>query len=84
MVEKLQIAFAIFVINTDFHHLFLQGMLSLVEDDKLTLEEQLEELENEKRDLVKQLHEAKESIKDKEMELEEAQSRVCYFTACYL
>ena len=51
-------------------------MLSLVEDDKLNLEEKCDLIEKEKMTLTRDLHLLKEDVKDKDMELEELKIKV--------
>ncbi|XP_076809699.1 uncharacterized protein LOC143452557 isoform X8 [Clavelina lepadiformis] len=54
----------------------IQSMLSIIEDDKLNLEEKLELSEKQHRDTARDLHNMREDMKDKDMELEELKYRV--------
>ncbi|CAK8682059.1 unnamed protein product [Clavelina lepadiformis] len=54
----------------------IQSMLSIIEDDKLNLEEKLELSEKQHRDTARVLHNMREDMKDKDMELEELKYRV--------
>lgn len=51
-------------------------MLSLVEDDKLNLEEKVDLIEKEKMNSARDLRHLREDIKDKDMELEELKIKV--------
>ena len=51
-------------------------MLSLVEDDKLNLEEKLDLVEEEKLNATRDLRLLKEDAKDKDIELEELKCKV--------
>ena len=56
--------------------LYFKGMLSLVEDDKLNLEEKLDEIEKTKMSSARDLHHLREDLKDKDLELEELRIKV--------
>ena len=51
-------------------------MLSLVEDDKLNLEEKLESMEQEKMNASRDLHLIREDFKDKDVEIDELKCKV--------